>query len=115
MAACLMGVNADFRAGVVSHHVPISSSVYSTLGIGSPLSTDRSDIRTDALICVSALFSPTATVLLSVSEGDVSDHFPPLPVSCVRVALFRFMMSHSDYILCHGAYWSYARQKTSQK
>lgn len=99
-----------------SHHVPISSSVYSTLGIGSPLSTDRSDIRTDAFICVlGSVFSLTATFLLSVSEGNVSDHFPPLPVSQVRVALFRFMMSHCYYILCHGAYRSYPRQKPSQK
>lgn len=113
ISSCLMG-KCRFQS-CVSHHVPISSSVYSTLGIGSPLSTDRSDIRTDAFICVLGLFLPTATVLLSVSEGDVSDHFPPLPVSRIRVALFRFRMSHCDYILCHGAYWSYTRQKPSQK
>lgn len=93
--------------------MPISSSVYSTLGIDSPLSTNRSDISTDAAVWILHLFLLTTTVLLFVSEGDVSDHFPPLPVSCIRVALSRVMMPHSDYILFIHTGHS-RRQKPSQ-
>lgn len=46
-------------------------------------------------------------ISLSVSEGDVADHFPPLSVDLVCEALLKSNTSNSDYILCALTEWPY--------
>lgn len=86
-----------------SHHVPISSSVYSTLGIGSPLSTDRSDIRTSAFICVLGSVFLTDSNLLTVCiwrqclRSFSSSSCKPGPCSPVQI--------HDVTLLLHSLSW----------
>ena len=52
-------------------------------------------------------------ISLSVSEGDVSDHFPPLSVDGVCEALFKIRyIKHWSHFLRHDIHWSH--DKTSK-
>lgn len=86
----------------LSHHVPISSSVYSTLGIGSPLSTDRSDMRTDAIVCVLSLFLPTADSLTvciwrRCLQSFASSACKPRPCSPVQIHDVKTLITFSVF------------------
>lgn len=51
---------------------------------------------------MSVQYSGKDCISLSVSEGDVSNHFPPLSVSTVCVALVKIKyINHWSHSLCH--------------
>lgn len=55
---------------------------------------------------MSVQYSGKKTISLSVSEGNVTNHPPPLSVSRVFVALFKLNILHYDHIFCAMTYWS---------
>lgn len=81
---------------VQTHHVPISSSVYSTLGIDSPLEKDRYQSNICAKMSREAniAYGKHFCNILFIFEGNVSNHLPSFSVNRVSESLRRHQKTY---------------------